>query len=232
MKNTQVVRTLYSITLIILLFSSCKKENEGDCFISTGEIIKKEVSTGEFSEIDVYDNINLLITQDTFNNVVIEAGENLIPFIITQVEDGRLTIRNNNRCDLVRSYKKKEVNVFATTNGIKRIIHNGYGWIKNTDTLINDAIDISVNSYGDVELTVKVNYSHIDTHSGGDIILKGTSLLNGFWTSGNNWVRCSELITDTTYLDASITGNCYVNATKKLDVKIHSSGDVYYSGNP
>ena len=221
----------YHIILLLFLLYSCKRENMGDCFKSTGEIITEVRMVAKFDKLYVEDNVNVFITIDSIREVRIEAGKNLIPLITTEVVNNQLTIKNNNRCNWVRSYKHK-VNAYITVNDIKHIHNNGYGKIVSTDTIETDIIRISVENQGDVELILKADYTYCDMHSSGDIILKGWTGVNEISTYGSNWVRCSGLRTGYTYLWSHTTGDCYVNVTKELGAYIYSIGNVYYSGNP
>src|SRR3954464_7455314 len=93
----------YKIIFLALVFviSSCKKENMCDCLKSTGDIITQEREAGDFTDLSVYDNVNVILTQDSINSITIEAGKHLMSGIKTKVESGRLTIENTNTCNWV-----------------------------------------------------------------------------------------------------------------------------------
>lgn len=223
---------IYLFILASLLFASCKKENMGDCFKGTGNIITESRELPFFDSIYVETNINVFITIDsTVREVKVEAGENLLPHIITKVENGKLLIRNNNRCNFARSYKK-EITVHITLPVIKAIASDSQGFIKSTNTLRSDTVDITIKNAGDIDLKLDVRHVLTHMHGAGDVILSGKTGVHEIHAVGNSFIRCADLFTGYTFIWANTTGNIYVNATKGLGVTIVGSGNVYYSGNP
>lgn len=73
------------------------KESAPDFIQTTGEISIEERALDNFNELEVFNSINVLIVPDTINKVVIEAGENLIPDIVTSVKEGKLIFKNTNK---------------------------------------------------------------------------------------------------------------------------------------
>ena len=70
----------------------------GDCFNGTG-IVKKETRIlGDFDSIYVDRRLNIVLVQDSVNFAVVEAGEHLLDMIETEIQNGELTLRNNNKC--------------------------------------------------------------------------------------------------------------------------------------
>lgn len=222
----------YHIILLLFLLYSCKKENMGDCFKSTGKIIKEERIAGDIKVIELNDNINLIITQDTANKITVEAGEHLLPLIITEMENDTLVIKNNNRCNWMRSYKK-EINVHLTVQDLAQITSYGSGDITSTNTLTNNFFMLEMWGASSAELTINANNSYFKIHSGSaDITVKGFAKSNYIYLRGNGWMWLDDLITNYTEVLNLGTGDCYVNASQILDVSIHYIGNVYYSGDP
>ena len=86
-----------------LSLAQCGKD-DGTCISSTGKTIIQDRSGLDYHYVEVYDNINLILTQDSVNTgIKVEAGENLIDGITTEIDSGRLVLRNSNTCNwLVR----------------------------------------------------------------------------------------------------------------------------------
>ena len=91
--------TVFSLVLFAML-CSCNKESAPDFIQTTGEITIEERTLENFNELEVFNTINVLIVPDTVNKVVIEAGENLIPDIVTTVKEGKLILKNTNKFNL------------------------------------------------------------------------------------------------------------------------------------
>jgi len=163
--------------------------------------------------------------------VIVEAGENLVDKVTTVVEGDSLVIRNENKCNWIRSYRYA-INVHVSVPDLRRIEHNGYGTISSANTIQSGSLSISLNGNGNVDLQINLPYCYSDVHKSGDLMLSGFARVNGLWASGNNWIRCEELMTDTTFIDSRTTGDCLVNASLRLQASVNGSGDIYYSGDP
>lgn len=222
------------LLLFIMSIFSCKKENLCDCVKSTGkETTEERIPEAAFNEIELFDKINLFIQQDTVQKIKVEAGEHLLPLIETSIKDNKLTIKNNNKCNWVRSYKK-EINVYLSVKNLNQLTYRGVGNISSLNTIVTDSIKIeSWNGSGSINLTLNTKSSIAAIHTGSvDITLKGYSGVSCVYSIGNGFIYAEELETGYTFLNNSGTGNCSVWVTKELGVEMHSTGDVYYKGNP
>ena len=221
------------ILAALLVIISCKKENKSDCLKSTGNIIKEERVAGDIKAIELYDQINLIITQDTVNKITVEGGEHLLPLIITEMNNDTLVIKNNNKCNWVRSFKK-EINVHLSVKDLAQIVSYGSGDITSTNTLTNDLFILEMwTGGGSADLSINAIYSYFKIHTGSsDITVKGYATSNFIYIRGNGWMWLDDLITNYTSVTSLGTGDCYVNADQTLNISIYYLGNVYYSGNP
>lgn len=92
---------LLIIALIVLMVFIRKGLYTSELAVGKGEVIKSEEHMSEaFHSLELQNTIHVYLKQDTAfqeaavpqNRVVIEAHENLIPLVKTEVEDGRLRI--------------------------------------------------------------------------------------------------------------------------------------------
>lgn len=204
-----------------------------DCIKSTGTVKKEYRKVENFNILHIEDNININLTEDSLiDEITIEAGENLIPLISTIVGNEILTLKNNNKCNWVRSYKK-EINISVPVKNLKNIIAYGSGNIKSTNTLIVDTLTIELWNSSHIEIAIDAAASYSVLHVGvGDIILKGNTAYSYLYSAGNGWAYLDNLISGSSEIDHRGTGNCFVNAQTELRASIRSIGDVYYQGNP
>lgn len=217
-----------------MLFFGCKKEQLDDCFSSTGKDRSIERPLPHFDRLSVGDRFEVILTQDTSRpeRVIITAGENILEGITTDVDDGLLVLGNCNRCNFVRSYKRKitlevffhdlsEITVFADTK------------IKSSDTLHLNDLTINHSALEDLELTVNTpGEIYVESINSGATILSGKA----FKLSGSieeitdldaRNLQCEEVIFDThSPLD------CFVNATRIIYVGIYGDGNIYYVQEP
>ncbi len=216
--------------LLTILFSDCKKENRCDCIKRTGSIISETRTIIGFDKVQVENNLNVFITQDSAFEVTVEAGENIVPLIETVVTDGTLFIRNKNRCNWTRSYNKP-FNVYIKMPVIKYITSDGTGNIKGLNTITTDMFDVRTKNSGNIELTVNNLKVTSHMHGSGDITLLGTTNEHDCDIGGTAFLNCKDLHTNSTWVHTFTTGLCYVN-TANLTCLIDYIGDVYCYGNP
>ena len=84
--------------------------------MSTGKTITEVRQPGNFNEIELDNNINLYITQGNYNQITIEAGENLMKRITTNVSNNCLYIKNQNTCNWVRELQERDKRLFNPDN--------------------------------------------------------------------------------------------------------------------
>ena len=222
------------ILLIIIIFMTGCTEDDGVCVSSTGEITVKEWNTAPFQSVEVYDNINLILTQDSVENgISIEAGENLIEGITTELDSGKLVIKNQNRCDWLRSFKVP-VNVYLTFTDLDTIIFRAAGNITCTNNWTNFAIHVDViEGAGNIDLKLNTYRSYILVRYGTvSVNLTGVSDVTTLISYGFGPLHAENLISEFTYVSCYSPNDMFVYSSIELAVEIGNIGNVYYRGNP
>lgn len=224
---------IISGVLIAVSLGGCEKGHGFDCLKGTGDITTEMRTAGVVNTIILEDNINLYLTQDTAEKIVVEAGEKIIGSIATELENGKLTLRNNNRCNWVRSFNK-EVNVYVSVRDLRYIDYTGSGDIIAVNEIISDNFEINIyDGSGSINLNLNTEESWITLHLGvADITVKGKSDISYVYTAGYGPVDCIHLQTDNTYITNNGSNNCFINVSNELVAKIGSVGNIYYKGNP
>jgi len=201
-----------------------------DCFKSTGDVITEHRSVPAFTEVEVHDNVNLTFVQDSFTYIEVCAGENLLPLIVTEIQNGKLLIRNNNTCNWVRDYSIP-INIFAHIPKLRRVETYSSGKISSLNTLLCDTIEGNNRGNGDIELNVSALEVYCK-HAMGDNTFTGNAEYLYIYTTSIGFANCTGLIVNKATVINKGTGYSYVNACDKLDVELTSAGNIYYTGNP
>jgi hypothetical protein len=204
-----------------------------DCFKGTGKVITEIRTPFDFTRIELNDNINLIITQDSINKISVEGGEKLLSNIQTEFVDSKLIIKNNNKCNWVRSYKNK-FTVYVSAKNLKRIEYFGSGNITSTNTLVADTLEINCReASGKIDIMANTQNNFLRIHTGStDMYVSGNTNENFLYNTSNGFAHLENLHTNNNTVVSNTTGDCYVNADQKLDVTIKYIGNVYYYGNP
>jgi hypothetical protein len=224
---------LLLLTILIVL-SSCEKDHMFDFLKSTGKdvSISRNVS-GNFAEVILEDNVNLVLIQSPGYGIRLEGGENLLPGIETDISDSVLTIRNNNKFNWVRSYDRK-ITAYVSAPHFLRIGYQGTGTMSNNDTIREDSIFItSYAGSGYINLCIKTSLSHLALNTGSaDFNISGLSGSNFIFAGSYGPFHCLNLKTINTYMSNQGTNDCYIHVKNHLEYEIMGLGNIYFAGDP
>jgi hypothetical protein len=221
----------FFLLFLPLFFGSCKKENMCDCIKRTGKIIKETRQISGFDKILAENNINVFITEDPVFEVTVEAGENIVPLIITEIIDGTLCIRNKNRCNWTRSYKKP-LNVYVKMPKLIYLTSDGTGDVKSLNTITTDTMDVETKNSGNIELSVNCLLVDSHMHGSGDFTVHGRTNEHHISVGGTAYMFASDLQTNYTYIHSYTLGLSYVRASGLLICRIDEKGDIFCYGQP
>ena len=229
-------RQIGNLTLLTLalawLLCGCTKGG-GVCVSTSGQMTTQIRHVSDFNEINIQDNVNLIITTDTANPLVVEAGRNILGGITTTVENNQLTIGNTNSCNWLRDYNKP-INIYIPARKIWRIKYNGSGDISSTGTLKLDSLTVEVwGGCGTIDLTLDIWRGNFSLNMGTvDFRLRGISAITSVYAGDYGLYDGRDLKTGYTYITSKGSNDCYVMATNSLDATVGSIGNIYYTGNP
>ena len=229
MKTLRLI--LYLLPVIIPGIISCSKSS--DCFTSTGKVIRQTRNIPDFDSIVAEQNVDIILTQDTLNSVVVEAGEKIINGITTTFQNGHLIITNTNTCNWVRSYDSP-LNVYLHMKNLKNIWYLSAGNITSTNTMYSNSFTLEVwGGCGSINLSLYVGLDFIYEHMGtADITIKGNAISSSIVSGDFGLLQLKDLQSDYCYVSNTGSNDCYINVKKYLDASIGSIGNIYYTGNP
>lgn len=231
MKSYLIIITF--LVMILAIATGCSKD-DGICAGSTGKVIIESRPVSTFHFVEVWDNINLFLTQDTnATGLEIEAGENLIDGITTETERGRLIIRNRNTCNWLRSFKVP-VNVYLRYRSLDTLITHAAGNISGMNTWTGNAIWITVEEGGGkIDLDINVAKSYITLKYGTFAVdLKGFSQVTFISDLGYGPLHAENLYSKFTYIYTASPNDIFVTAHVQITAEIRNVGNVYYHGDP
>ncbi|MBP6313033.1 MAG: head GIN domain-containing protein [Flavobacteriales bacterium] len=218
----------------VVLIAGCQREQWDDCITSAGPEREEIRKMEPFTTIDLNDRIDLVLEDRATNTIIVTAGRNLLDQVSTEVRDGVLFIKNDNRCNWVRSFKPR-ITVFVAIEAVEKLLLRGTGNITNTDTLVRDHFSVEqFNAQGTTTLTVDVNVIDIVLHTGaGDVQLYGlcnhtANLYSGIMAP----IDASGMRTRFVNVNNSSVSDIRCWATEGLNVQLRDVGDVYYRNVP
>lgn len=234
-------RDLIVLTVILVsLFVSCDSENASDCFQSTGEITRQEVSVSEFSSIAVFENVALVIKQGNTQKVEIETGENLRNEVAAVVEDEQLLLTDTNDCNYVRDYGTTVV--YVTTPNLTSIRSSTGFPIQSDGVLAFESLSLLSESFTDPEaettdgeFNLELDVTSLSMTSNGISYFKLKGSAESFNISiaaGDSRVEAEELITQRVIFNHRGSNDILVNPQESLTGVLRGTGDLQSFNRP
>ncbi len=156
-----------SSLLIITLFlvAACDPDGNGPRISGSGNVVTETRTLDAFDRIQVDGSTNIVLRQEATQMVSVEADDNIVPIIATQVRNGELLIGNT------QSYRTKNaVTVYVAIPTISAIRIRGSSDLIGATALEGEALMIEVSGSGNVD--VELYYNEMNQHSRGLVTLR------------------------------------------------------------
>lgn len=212
------------LALLGLMISACG-EKAPDCLTSTGKTVTENRELPAYTEVEISDNIDILISPDSGSTVLVQAGEHIIEKIVTEVSDGRLRISNGNTCNWVRS-ARREVKVTVPARDATFMLHNGAGELRTLGKLLHDSITLRQFGGGDAYFDVEAEYLNVSSGNTCQMTVTGkvTHLLLLHNSLGAT--DASGLDNRFAYVETRNLGEVIVSTRQLLNYQIISRGGI------
>lgn len=211
-----------------LLLSSCHVS--GQRVNGSGNITKEERQVGEFDGVILRGSMDVYVQQGAAKAAVIEAEDNIIPYIELDNRGGVLTVNVRKGVNL-RTHKG--IKVYLTTTTINKAELSGSGDLALKGPFISkEKVDIDLSGSGNINGSVSGPSVEVSISGSGNVQLKGSTKDVELHTSGSGNFDGGDLLSENADIKISGSGNAKVHASVKLETNISGSGDVRYKGSP
>ncbi|PWH83942.1 DUF2807 domain-containing protein [Algibacter marinivivus] len=185
-----------------------------------------EKTVGEFSELKVYDLIDVELVKSDLNKVEI-TGKNKKDVLVNN-KNGTLKIKMN--FGEVFDGSQTKVKLYYTN--IDVIDANEGANIHSKEKIEQFEIDLNAQEGGKINVLLDVKYLNIRAVTGADIIAlgKATNQDVSIYTGGD--YDGKELKTEVTDISIRAAGEANINASKRVTAKVRAGGDIFIYGNP
>jgi hypothetical protein len=174
----------------------------------SGRIVSEARIVPSFTGIRITNYANVIITQDTVESLRIEADDNILYRVQTQVVGGVLIVGMPEG-----SYNNITLIVHASMRNVLLLESTGAADFTATNPITSDDLTCRITGAGSITLSGRVGLETIAITGAGNVHNYGLAAL-----------RCSALI--------SGAGSIEVTVTQSLDATIMGTGSITYAGNP
>ena len=218
--------------LVFVFFSSC---SNGDYNLFSmagvsgeGPNNSQELNVDDFTGIHLAISAEVRIRQGSPQSVSIDAQQNIIDLIETDVNEGIWKIKTSEN---IRNHKPIRIEITVPELGYAKISGSG-NIIGETPFTNSDDFATGISGSGDITLEVQADEVTASISGSGDIELSGSADELSIGVSGAGDIDAEELVAQDVEVRVSGSGDCRVHAASELDVRVSGSGDVMYKGNP
>lgn len=231
---------VFSLLFVLFAFSACNSENAPDCFQNAGDLTRIQVDLPEFTNITVFENLNLVLRQGDGQRVEIESGEFLLNEILAEVEGDRLLLRNENGCNLFREYGVSTI--YVTSPNIEQIRSSTGGLISSDGPLNYPDMSLVSESFNEPEAETTDGSFDIELQNERvSIVVNGiayfklrgsTNNLSVNVAAGDSRIEAESLVARNVLLNHRGSNDIFVNPQDDISGIIRGYGDVISVNRP
>lgn len=221
-----------AIAFIIALFlSSCGMDinfgNFGTGVKGNGHIVTETRNVKkDFNSVVASEGIAVFVTQADAFNIEVEADENIIDLIGTDIKNGKLRIHT--RENIGNATKK----VYVQLPEIIALSGSSGSHLKTANRISASKLRIDGSSGALLNIELTSEKLDIDTSSGANLSISGNADHTTIAASSGSNINAKELQTSICQADASSGGNIKVQVTETLSAHASSGGNIAYLGSP
>lgn len=199
----------------------------GEFIRGAGDVEKKTLEVGAFHGIIVDGAMDVVLTQDPVQSVVVEGQPNIAALITTEVRDGIWTITTSKNFST-----NKTLVVHISAPAIDVVEIEGSGDVNGTNAFAGDAIRLGIDGSGGIDMAYDARSIDASISGSGSMRITGSTTSLKVAVGGSGDIDAHELRTTDARADISGSGDIAIDATGVVDASVNGSGDITIHGTP
>lgn len=225
MKKNAVLFNLFFLLMLSSVSAGCMDLLDG--IKGDGNVVKEERSVKSFDAIDISGAFDVYLTQGGSESLVVEADENLMEIIVTEVVNGTLKIYNKKG---IR--KAEELNIYLTFKDLESMEISGAVEIRGENRFDLDELQIEGSGASEIELSLKAELLEADFSGASEMDLSGYCKEMKLDVSGASELNAVDLEVEVLRMDVSGASEARVFVTQELHIDASGASSVRYKGSP
>jgi hypothetical protein len=223
--NTKFFKVFGLLIIGLLLITACGLRS----IQGSGDVITENREVSGFDSVSHTGIGRVIIVQGDEESLTIEADDNLLEYITSEVKNGTLELGFT---DNVRIDPAPSITFTVGVKDLKELDSTGTGSIE-IDELSADNLTISTSGTGSISIgTLTATDLVVNAEGTGDIKLAGKVETQEISRVGTGDYDASDLESKTANVEAIGTGNVVIWVLDSLDVEITGTSEVSYYGSP
>jgi hypothetical protein len=228
--------SLLSLVALPLLLTGCSGlwdfTRNGRSIKASDTVVSETREVSGFTGIDMRTVGRVVISQGETESLAVSGSDNVVPLVITSVENGVLVI------DMEKDYfvtNMHGANVLTFTIGVKdlgALTVSGAGDVK-MDGLTASRLKVTMSGAGRIDFSgLSLDSLSLTLSGAGDVTLSGEASSAAILLSGAGNIDAADFKVQTADIDLQGLGNATLWVTGKLTGSISGAGNIEYYGNP
>lgn len=216
------------VALLFAIFFSACEFNTGKTITGSGNVKTENRNLSGFTGISVQRALEVEVEQSDKFEVVVEADDNILSHITTEIRDGILVIETDvNNFDNVN---KKKIRVKMPK--VNSLESSSSASIKSKNTLITENLTLDASSASRIEISVEAENLTLDSSSGSNIDIHGKALkLNADASSGSQ-IDADDLMANDIIASSSSGSSTSIHPILSLTAEASSGSSIHYFNIP
>ncbi len=189
-------------------------------------------NVGDFHAISSSGSFDVEFRQGGAEVVKVEADAEVINEIVTEVKGGVLQIHAKNTHNWGNFWNNRHIKIYVTAKNLDNISLSGSGDFRIDNQLNTNDLALRISGSGDFSGAINAKTVAVSISGSGDFKLSGKADESTVGISGSGDFNAGDLITKSTAIRVSGSGDANIYASEKLDAVVNGSGDVHYGGHP
>ena len=193
---------------LIFLFVACSEDDNGPQIVGSGKIVSEVRNTDSFQQVAVSSTINANISFNASSEVIVNADDNIISLVETEVMNGTLfiSLEDGNYDDITVNINVSNPELTSlATSGVNNITISGY---ENLE-------EIEINMTGVGNVTASGSTKELT------IVSSGSTSFSGF-----------DFVATNCNVNLSGVSNVEITANESLNGNLSGVGNIFYKGSP
>ncbi len=225
-----LAKILFAALFLAAIAPSYAKSYPVATAITASEIVDRHLSG--FNAVNVAGPYDVFIKQGAVESVKVEAPSDMMDRILTEVNNGVLKIysrHSNWNWGFSWGHHRKTI-VYVVVKELNSINLSGSGNVSFKDGVTASALKLKITGSGDISGRVETKALESSISGSGDMRLSGHAGNSTVSVVGSGDFNARNLLTVSSSVRVSGSGDAYVNASDRVDASVVGSGDVHYSG--
>jgi hypothetical protein len=226
MKTRSIIRVAFLAALTVMAYAC---ENSWSCLRGNGIPGEETRAISGFNGVVSEGEFDVFIVPDSSFSVILEADENILPYIRTRISGNTLILDQGTR-KCLRSDNPIRITVHLPQVAFLDL--TGSGMITG-DNIEADELTVHLTGSGLIDLRgLKTGLLDALITGSGEMIFWGETIDADLDITGSGEIRAFNLESVNCIANISGSGSMEVNVEKKLIAYISGSGNIFVMGNP